>query len=178
MHSQLTHDDVAYVQSTFRRQSEGERERAAAGLAPQPSYRLPDGTPMVSAAPDEELAEATDADDLRQRFLSRWVAAGGREQGVEQEIAAWLEGGYGICLPSPAPENILAKDGLASAITALIARPAEEQRWWRDTLRHAVSAYDALVLPFASVDPTRFGTTTSRMRLIDAVRARWPSVFE
>lgn len=177
MHPELSPEDVTYVSSTFRPQSELERERAEAGLAPSPSYVLPDGTPMVSAEPDDELANAVDPRDLRRRFVSRWTRAGGREHDAGCELETWLEGGYGICLPSPGPETILAKDGLAQAITALVAHPRPDQRWWQNTLRHAVHAYDALVLPFASVDPARFGTSTSRMRLVDDVRQRWLELF-
>lgn len=173
MHPQLTDQDAAYVRSTFRPQTEHDRGRAAAGLAAQPSYVLPDGTPMVSAVLDEELAQATDPQDLRRRFVSRWVSAGGREQDADRELAAWLNGGYGVCLRAPAPEAILAKDGLAKAIEALIAQPMPQHSWWRAALRHAVDAYDSLVLPFASVDSVRFGGATSRARLVDAVRARW-----
>lgn len=178
MHPELTDEDVAYVISAFRPQTESDRQRAAGGVAPKPSYVLPDGRAMVSAEPDPDLASATDPDGLRRRFVSRWVAAGGREQDADRELAAWLDGGYGVCLQSPAPESILAKDGLAQAITALIAQPQPQNRWWQATLRHAVAAYDELVLPFASVDPARFGTPTSRTRLVDAVRERWPTVFQ
>lgn len=174
MHPPLTDQDVSYVQSAFRPQTEHERARAAAGLAPQPSYILPDGTPMVSAEPDEDLAQAGDTRDLQRRFVSRWVRAGGHEQDARTELAAWLRGGYGVCLRTPTPEAILAKDALAKAIEALIAQPMPCHPWWRDTLRHAVDAYDSLVLPFASVDSVRFGGATSRARLVDAVRARWP----
>jgi uncharacterized protein DUF6058 len=174
MHPPLTDEDVAYVQSAFRPQTEHERARAAAGLSAQPSYILRDGTAMVSAEPDEDLAEASEPQDLRRRFVARWVGAGGHEQAADPELAGWLNGGYGVCLRTPAPETILAKNGLAQAIEALIARPMPEHSWWQDTLHHAVDAYDALVLPFASVDSVRFGGTTSRERLVDAVRARWP----
>jgi hypothetical protein len=173
----LTDEDVNYVRSTFQPQSDADRERAAAGIAPQPSYVLPDGTAMVSAAPDPDLAQSQDPADLRGRFATRWTAAGGRPEEVDAQLAEWLDGIYALCLRSPGPEAILAKGGLADAITALIARPLPEEAWWRETLRHAVAAYDALVLPFASTDPARFGVATSRMRLIDAVREQWPEVF-
>jgi hypothetical protein len=178
MHPELTAADVEYVRATFREQSERERQRADEGLAPQASYTLPDGTGMVSAAPDAELADARDPDDLRRRFDTRWAAAGGDPQEADSELRAWLNGGYGVCLRSPGPESILVKDGLARAITALVARPIPHEAWWRTTLRHAVAAYDALVLPFASVDSARFGGPSSRTRLVDEVRARWPDVFE
>jgi len=177
MHADLTDQDVAYVRSTFRAQSDAERERADRGLAPKPSYWLPDGTPMVSMSPDRDLSDATDPSDLHARFVSRWAAAGGSRNDTDSELAAWLGGGYGACLASPGPETILVKDGLARAITALVAQPMPEASWWPATLVHAVAAYDALVLPFASVDPARFGGTTSRQRLVDAVRGRWSGLF-
>jgi hypothetical protein len=68
---ELTDQDVSYVSSTFRAQTEAERRRAAAGCAPKPAYLLPDGTGMTSAKPDEELASAADSDDLRRRFKTR-----------------------------------------------------------------------------------------------------------
>jgi hypothetical protein len=174
---ELTDQDVAYVTSTFRRQSDAEHHLAAARCAPKPAYLLPDGTPMVPAAPDEELAGARDSEDLRRRFAERWLDVGGRPEDVDAELATFLDGRYGVCLPSPCPEAILAKEGIAQAIAALIAMPTPQRDWWRDTLRCAVAAYDALVLPFASVDPDRFGGPTSRMVLVDAVRERWRDVF-
>jgi hypothetical protein len=174
---QLTDQDVAYVTSTFRRQTEAEHHRAAARCAPKAAYLLPDGTPMVPAAPDEELDGASDPEHLHRRFARRWVDVGGRPEAVAAELATFLDGRYGVCLPSPGPEVILAKEAIAQAIAALIAIPTPQQDWWRDTLRCAVAAYDALVLPFASVDPDRFGQPTSRMILVDSVRERWPDVF-
>ena len=47
MHEPLSDDDVRYVRSAFRAQTAAERERADAGLAPGPSYVLPDGTAMI-----------------------------------------------------------------------------------------------------------------------------------
>jgi hypothetical protein len=178
MKPQFTDGDLAYIRSTFRPQNELDRERAGANLAPHPSYVLPDGTAMVSAESDPDLAQVEDHQDLRRRFTARWVAAGGGEQDVDRELDAWLDGTYGVCLRCPGPEAILAKEGLAQVITALTARPMPHQTWWRATLRHAVRAYDRLVLPFASVDPVRFGRPTSRTVLIDAVRARWPKLLE
>lgn len=174
---ELTHQDVAYVTSTFRRQTEAEYHRAAARCAPKPAYLLPDGTPMVPAASDEELDGASDPEDLHRRFARRWVDVGGRPEDVDAELATFLDGRYGVCLPSPGPEVILAKEGIAQAIAALIAIPSPQRDWWRDTLRCAVAAYDALVLPLASVDPDRFGQPTSRMVLVDAVRERWRDMF-
>lgn len=178
MHPPLTAADETYVRARFRPQGPSERERADAGLAPQPSYCLPDGTAMLSAASDPELLAAPDRETLARRFKARWTGAGGRPEDAPAELEAWLGGGYGVCLPDPGPETILAKEGLAQAITALSARARPEEEWWRATLRAAVAAYDALVLPFASVDPQRFGAPTSRSRLVDDVRAAWPQAFD
>jgi hypothetical protein len=131
MHPDLTPQDIGYVTATFQTQTDSDRDATAAGLAPQPCYVLPDGRAMVCAAPDPDLALAADRGDLRRRFLARWIAAGGYEQDADPELTAWLNGGYGVCLRTPAPESILAKSGLAQAITALIARPMPEQDWWR-----------------------------------------------
>lgn len=174
---ELNDEDVEYVRSAFRRLSEAERNRAIAGLGPKPAYILPDGTSMVSVAPDEELAAASGVEDLRRRFTKRWQDAGGRPEDVDAELASWLDGRYGVCLPTPCPEMILAKAGIAQAIAALAGRPLPQEDWWRQTLRGVVAAYDALVLPFASVDPERFGRATSRTLLVDQVRERWSDVF-
>jgi hypothetical protein len=176
-HSQLGDHDLTYVTETFRPQSAEERARASAGLSPKPAYRLPDGTAMVSAVVDE-LANTADARTLHDRFAERWLQAGGEPGEVDKELKAWLEGLYSVCLRSPGPELILAKGEIAGAIKALLARPLPEADWWCQTLRHTVAAYETLVLPFASVDPERFGRATSRSLLVDAVRERWPHVFE
>ncbi|HZU40196.1 MAG TPA: hypothetical protein VE992_04055, partial [Solirubrobacteraceae bacterium] len=94
MPTRLSDADVAYVASAFRRQTDEERRRADAGLSPRPSYTLPDGTPMVSAEADPDLARAADAADLERRFLARWQAAGGAAREVGEELSAWLGGGY------------------------------------------------------------------------------------
>lgn len=174
----LTDRDQEYVRATFRAQTEAEQDAAARGFGPKPAYILPDGTPMGSATPDGELAAVADADDLRRLFTTRWLEAGGSPEAAPTELAAWLGGRYSVCLPTPGPELILAKEGIAQAIETLIARPEPLKDWWRKTLCAAVAAYDALVLPFASIDPERFGQATSRALLVDAVREQWPEVFE
>jgi hypothetical protein len=51
---------------------------------------------MVSAEPDEHLGKASDPQDLRRRFVPRWVRAGGQEHAADPELAGWLNGGYGV----------------------------------------------------------------------------------
>lgn len=177
MHPPLTGPDLEYVQRNFVAQTPSQQARARLRAAPAASYTTPDGTPMVSRTPDRGLQDAKDAAELERMFTDRWTLAGGREDELDAELDSFLSGGYGVCLASPSPETILAKAGLAQAIGALTTQPAPNSAWWTATLRSTVSAYDALVLPFASVDAARFGGSTSRARLVDRVRERWPDLF-
>jgi hypothetical protein len=159
-------DDIAYVRAEFR-----PLEHAALverGLLPQPTYVLPDGTPMVPETHGEVLAD---------RFRERFLAAGGRPDDADEELQAWLGGGYGACLRDPSPEAIVAKGALMTAIGALLAAPAPTDDTWRAALRGAVDALDAIERPFAAHDRERFGGPVSRDRLISAPRARFPEVW-
>ena len=158
----MTPDDIAYVRANFRPLEDP--ELVEQGLLPRPTYVLPDGTPMVP-----ETHAATQAGAFRERFL----AAGGRPDEVEEELEAWLGGGYGACLRDPSPETIVAKGALMTAIGALLARPAPDDA----ALRAAVAALDALERPFAASDRERFGGSTSRDRLITEPRARFPRLW-
>jgi hypothetical protein len=82
----LTEQDVSYVRRTFQVQSELERARARDGIAPKPAYLLPDGTPMVCASPDEQLAGVADVEQLRRCFTERWQDAGGRLEEALQAV--------------------------------------------------------------------------------------------
>ena len=128
------------------------------GVLPQASYVLPDGTPMVPADHDSLLTDAGgDPDGVAARFRDRFIAAGGDAEAVDEEHAAWLSGEYGVCLRSATPEAIVAKSGLMTAISALLARPVAEDEGWRAALRGAVDALDAIERPFARYDRDRFG---------------------
>jgi hypothetical protein len=160
----MTRDDIAYVRAQFRPLDPAHAQLVAAGRLPHATYVLPDGTEMVPETHGELLA-----DGFRERFL----AAGGREADVEEELADWLGGGYGACLRDPTPEAIVAKGALMTAIVALLARAEPGDA----ALRGAVDALDALERPFAASDRERFGGPVSRDRLITAPRARFPELW-
>lgn len=171
-------DDIAYVTATFRPLEPAHYALVERAVLPQATYVLPDGTPMV---PDDHGALLEDAgglpDRVADRFRERFLAAGGDPAEADAEYAAWLSGEYGACLRTTSPEAIVAKSGLTSAITALLAVPAPGAADWRDALRSAVDALDALELPFAEWDRERFGTPSSRERLITATRQRFPDLW-
>jgi hypothetical protein len=52
--------------------------------------------------------------------------------------------------------------------------PRPEDPRWRRVLASQVEGLDALLRPFARVDRVRFGRATSRERLVEAPRRRWP----
>jgi Family of unknown function (DUF6058) len=157
-------DDIAYVRAAFRPLDGLNAKLVERGLLPQATYVLPDGTEMVPETHGSLLA-----DGFRERFL----AAGGRAEDVEDELDAWLGGGYGACLLDPSPETIVAKGALMTAIEALLARPEPADA----ALRGAVDALDALERPFAAHDRERFGGPVSRDRLITAPRERFPEIW-
>jgi hypothetical protein len=171
-------DDIAYVEASFCAMSEAARELVKRGVLPEATYFLPDGTPMVPADHAVLLDDAGgDPDAIAGLFRDRYLAAGGNPAEVDAEHSAWLSGGYGACLRSTTPEAIVAKGGLMSAITALLASPTPEEQSWRMALRGAVDSLDALERPFAAYDRERFGGPTSRDRLITATRMRFPELW-
>jgi hypothetical protein len=171
-------NDIAYVRSHFDVMPEASRALAEDGILPQPTYRLPDGTPMV---PPDHRQLLDDADNngvpLADYFRSRYVASGGSADDVDEEFAAWLSGGYGACLYATIPEMIVAKGALTSAITALTARPQLDDPHWRAALRGAVDAFDGLIRPFADFDRMQAGGSVSRDRLVTANHESFPEVW-
>jgi hypothetical protein len=148
------------------------------GLLPRATYVLPDGTPMVPSDHAQLLEDAGgDPDDIHAHFRERFLTAGGDPDAVEAEHAAWLSGEYGACLRRTTPEAIVTKAGLMTTITALLARPAPADQTWRILLRSAVDALDQIERPFAAYDRERFGSPTSRDRLITATRERFPEIW-
>lgn len=131
--------------------------------------------------PGDHAALLDDAGGDPQRvaglFRERYIAAGGDPDDADEEHEAWLSGEYGARLRSTSPEAIVAKSGLMTAIGALLARPAPAESSWRPALRSAVDALDALERPFAAWDRERFGTPSSRDRLITATRERFPDLW-
>ncbi len=115
---------------------------------------------------------------LRELFLERYRAAGGRVEDAEEEWGAYLSGEYGVCLHSVTPESIVRKAELMARVEELLADELAEDAAWRSALREAVDALDALERPFAPhYDRLRFGAPSSRDRLITATRKRFPAAF-
>jgi hypothetical protein len=171
-------NDIAYVRATFRPLEGPAVELVERGLLPQPTYVLPDGTPMVPETHAVLLEDAGgDPGRIAERFRERFVAAGGRPEDAEDELGGWLGGSYGVCLRDPSPETIVAKGALMTAIGALLCIPDPDDEAWRGALRGAVDALDALELPFAAYDRERFGGPVTRDRLITAPRERFPQVW-
>jgi hypothetical protein len=146
------------------------RAAMAAGRLPAPAYVLDDGTAMV--APDHLVLADEAGGDLAPAFRSRYLAAGGRDP--RGAWAGYLSGAYAMCLRSATPEAIARKEGLVDDLEALLADPRPRDDAWRDALRAAVDALDALERPFAPLDEHRFGARPTRHRLIADPRARWP----
>ena len=170
--------DIAYVTDAFEPMADAVRELVARGILPLATYVLPDGTPMVPADHAALLDDADgDAQAVADRFRERFLAAGGDPGDADAEHEAWLSGEYGACLHSTTPEAIVAKGSLMGAISALLERPAPQERAWRAALRGAVDALDALERPFARWDRERFGAPTSRDRLITGTRERFPEIW-
>jgi hypothetical protein len=171
-------EDIAYVKGAFSPMRDSVRELVEQGILPRATYVLPDGTPMVPGDHAALLEDAGgDPQAVARRFRERYVAAGGDPDDADEEHKAWLSGEYGACLRSTSPEAIVAKSGLMTAIGALLAAPAPAKSSWRSALRSAVDALDALERPFAAWDRERFGTPSSRDRLITATRERFPDLW-
>jgi len=171
-------EDLEYVRTSFRPMSDAARPLVECGVLPRATYVLPDGTPMVPADHTALLDDARgDPDAVAATFRDRFVAAGGDAAEVDEEHAAWLSGEYGACLRATTPEAIVAKGGLMTAITALLAQPNPADDSWRVALRGAVDALDAIERPFARYDRERFGGPTSRDRLISRTRERFPKAW-
>ena len=90
----------------------------------------------------------------------------------------YLSGEYGICLRQVTPESLVLKEMLVERIGQALEDPRPEEAAWRHALVLDVRGLDALVRPFARVDRVRFGRPTSRERLIEEPRRRWPWLRE
>lgn len=170
--------DIAYVKEWFVALDDSARPYVERGVLPQPTYVLPDGTPMVPADHAQLLRDVDgDPDAVADDFRVRFIFAGGHPDEVQHEYEAWLSGEYGARLHSTTPEAIAAKSALVGAIEALLARPVPSHGWWRGALRGAVDALDSLEREFAECDRLRHCVPTSRDRLITASRRRFPRVW-
>jgi len=191
-HPALAGADLAYVCSAYvplealARREQGQRDRLAAwieaGRLPRPAYLLADGTPMFPPDLLDLVRAAGDIDALPDHFARR-TELGARMLGIARDTreADWedyLSGEYGICLRQLTPETLVLKEMLVERLDRALAAPRPEDLRWRHALAFEIDGLDELVRPFASIDRVRFGRPTSRERLIEAPRRRWPWLRE
>ena len=186
----FTERDCAYIASTFAeldalcetmgRSASDVRQAIGSGLLPQPTYAV-EGKEWV---PKDYFAllDAAGGDParLRAEFLQRYAAAHKAAAGepvppgeAERAWQDYLSGEYGVCLRQVTPESIVRKGELIETIENLLAAEEARSDAWRQELRAAVDALDALELPFAEGDRIRFGSPSSRDLYITAPRARY-----
>jgi hypothetical protein len=178
----LTPAEVAYVRASYVPVDGSRHVRAwmDAGLVPQASYVLPDGSEMVPADHLALVAEAGNAERVPARFAERYrlaAEAAGVADELDDDWPAYLEGTYGICLRVVTPEAIVEKARLVQAIEALLTAPDPASQAWRSALNAHVEALDRQLRPFPDFEHVRFGRPTSRQRLIEYPHARYPEAF-
>jgi len=154
------------------------RDWIEAGLLPRPAYLLPDGTPMFPADLVALVRSAGAVDALPQHFSGRIELAatlvGFAPSTREADWEDYLSGEYGVCLRQVAPETLVLKELLVERIGHQLDAPRPDDPRWCRTLAFEVAGLDALLRPFALADHVRFGRPTSRERLVDGPRRRWP----
>lgn len=96
----------------------------------------------------------------------------------EENLAAYLDGTYFVCLRRATPANIVRKEQLVGEIRELVAAPRAGDDDWRQAVRLRVDELDGLERPFSpDYDRTRFDRPPTRDELIAEPRRRWPDVF-
>jgi hypothetical protein len=182
----LEDDDVAYVRREFVPLAEvcaregiplaEVRDMVHTGQLPKPPYVLPDGTEMVSDDYFELIHDAGSLERLREHFVERFEVAARRHgdpatpEDTRQAWVEYLSGEYFVCLKRASPENIVHKGWLVPRIEQLMREPRANDPDWRTELNSMVEELDALERQFAAYDRIRFGSASSRERLITAAR--------
>jgi hypothetical protein len=182
----LEDDDVAYILREFKPLAdvcarEGValaevRDRVHAKQLPEPPYVLPDGTEMVPDDYFDLVHDAGSIEGLRQHFVDRFESAArqhGEPASQEDTEHAWneyLSGEYFVCLKRATPENIVQKGWLVPRIEEFMREPQSDDPSWRKELNSMVEELDVLERSFAAYDTIRFGSPSSRDRLITAAR--------
>jgi len=172
----LTDEDVRYIRSEFvqlgelcasrDRDFDDVRARIEEKELPAPAYVLPDGTPMVPANYFEL--------PLRDEFVRRY-----RGDELEDDLEAFMDGTYSVCLRRATPENIVRKGELVELLRELLAEPHRKQPAWQTRLRAAVDELDGLERPFSPhYDRERFGRPPTRDDLIEAPRRLYPELWK
>jgi uncharacterized protein DUF6058 len=128
-------------------------------------------------APPYPGVEAVPADYFDLPDAASFVAAYDGED-VDEDLAAYLDGTYFVCLRRATPANIVRKGALVDELRALLAESRPDDAAWAGRLRAAVDELDALERPFSpDYDRSRFGRPPTRDELIAAPRRRWPELF-
>jgi hypothetical protein len=190
----LAREDEAYIRGNYRPLRDVVRE-VSVGLEdvrrlmaerrlPQPAYILDDGTEMVTADHLDLLEEAGQVDRLEPVFKDRYRAAVeelGHAIDDQALHAAWkdyLTGAYGVCLWQVSPENIALKDLLVERLDRRLSSPRPDDPAWRARVREDIQELDRLERPGAPLDDARWGRRSSRSRLIEDSRQRYPWIFD
>jgi len=174
-------DDIAYVTAHFLPHAAVSRP----GLAcfgthvPGPTYRLADGSEWFARDVWRLADDAGSPTGVHALFARRYRAACATLRISGDLGDAWqgyCEGVYGACLRDVTPETIAAKTGVVARLEQMLAHPVADDHVWRAQLRADVELLDGLLKPFAACDRRRFGPT-SRDRLVDGARTRFPEAF-
>jgi hypothetical protein len=189
----LAREDEAYIRANYVPLSEVAaahstelhevRRLMAERHLPQPAYLLDDGTEMVTVDHLGLLEEAGAVEGLESLFKARYRAAVedlGHSAGDAEVHTAWkdyLIGGYGVCLWKVTPENIARKDRLVESLDDLLSHPRVDDPAWRARVRTEIAELDRLERPGAPLDDARWGRRSSRSRLIEDPRQRYPWVL-
>jgi hypothetical protein len=190
----LAREDEAYIRASYAPLREVAAARSidldevrrlmAERRLPQPAYLLDDGTEMVTRDHLDLLEQAGGVEGLEPLFKARYRAAAedlGHAGGDAEVHAAWkdyLTGGYGVCLWGVTPENIVRKDLLVESLDGLLSHPRVDDPSWRARVRTEIAALDRLERPGAPLDDARWGRRSSRSRLIEDPRQRYPWVLQ
>lgn len=155
-----------------------------AGLMPQPAYTLPDGRRMFPDDYFELYDEAGNLDHVSDYFIEQFEGAARRaglefteQWNPESEWTDYIDGTYWVCLRHARPEVMIDKERQIRMITHLLQSPQPQSARWRDHLRAAVDALDAIERPFTDFDRARWDYT-SRERYVTTIKKRYPEAFD
>ena len=171
-------------------------------LFPQPTYFTEDGKQWYSRAYVDLVRRAVAHEtDLKSLFSAEYARALERlrktapadyaaeiatssgagsspQEALESNWKGFLSGEYGVCLRVPWVPCMLRKGRLMRTIEELISEPRTGELEWSRRLHQSVDSLSRLEMPFTQWDRIRFGKLVSRDTHIEAVRQRFPGVFD
>ncbi|PVG82303.1 hypothetical protein DDE18_12465 [Nocardioides gansuensis] len=155
----MTPEDDAYVREHFVPAGSDSLALIEAGLLPQASYVLSDGTPMVPPDHLEPIAHAGGVERVHAWWLTWWHDH--ERAAAEEALDAWLAGRF-VCLRTPGPGQVRALlRWEAQARAAADALRADlRDHLARGSLGEAVAGLEGLLLPMTAYDEHRFGAPT------------------